>query len=144
VKIPVVATGGIADGRGMAAALLLGASAVQIGTAFLRCPEAKIPSAWADAIGKAAPEDTVITRTMTGRPARSIATNYVRAAMAPPRRRRPPIPCNAASPSPCAKRPQKQMTSPVCRPGLVSRPDWRGQSPPAKSFNACGRRRKHY
>jgi nitronate monooxygenase len=83
VKIPVVATGGIADGRGIAAALLLGASAVQIGTAFLRSPEAKIPSAWADAIGKAAPEDTVLTRAMTGRPARSIATEYVRAAMAP-------------------------------------------------------------
>ncbi len=83
VSIPVVATGGIADGRGIAAALLLGASAVQIGTAFLRCPEAKIPSAWADAIGKTAPEDTVITRTVTGRPARSIATEYVRAAMAP-------------------------------------------------------------
>jgi nitronate monooxygenase len=83
VTIPVVATGGIADGRGIAAALLLGASAVQIGTAFLRCPEAKIPSAWADAIGKAAPEDTVITRSLTGRPARSIATDYVRAAMAP-------------------------------------------------------------
>jgi nitronate monooxygenase len=83
VNIPVVATGGIADGRAIAAALLLGASAVQIGTAFLRCPEAKIPSAWADAIGKAAPEDTVITCTMTGRPARSIATEYVRAAMAP-------------------------------------------------------------
>ncbi len=83
VNIPVVATGGIADGRGIAAALLLGASAVQIGTAFLRCPEAKIPSAWADAIGKTAPEDTIITRTVTGRPARSIATEYVRAAMAP-------------------------------------------------------------
>jgi nitronate monooxygenase len=83
VKIPVVATGGIADGRGIAAALLLGASAVQIGTAFLRSPEAKIPSAWADAIEKAAPEDTVLTKAMTGRPARSIATEYVRAAMAP-------------------------------------------------------------
>jgi nitronate monooxygenase len=83
VNIPVVATGGIADGRGIAAALLLGASAVQIGTAFLRCPEAKIPSAWADAIGKAAPEDTVITRALTGRPARIIANDYVRAAMAP-------------------------------------------------------------
>jgi nitronate monooxygenase len=83
VHIPVIATGGIADGRGIAAALLLGAAAVQIGTAFLRCPEAKIPSAWADAIGKTAPEDTVLTRTMTGRPARTIATDYVRAAMAP-------------------------------------------------------------
>ena len=83
VKIPVVATRGIADGRGIAAALLLGASAVQIGTAFLRCPEAKIPSAWADAIGKAAPEETVITRALTGRPARSLATEYVRAALAP-------------------------------------------------------------
>jgi nitronate monooxygenase len=83
VNVPVIATGGIADGRTIAAALLLGASAVQIGTAFLRCPEAKIPTAWADAIGKAAPEDTIITRTLTGRPARSLATEYVRAAMAP-------------------------------------------------------------
>jgi len=92
VKVPVVATGGIADGRGIAAALLLGASAVQIGTAFLRCPEAKVPSAWADAIGKAAPEDTIITRALTGRPARSIATDYVRAAMASSAPRPAPYP----------------------------------------------------
>jgi nitronate monooxygenase len=83
VNVPVVATGGIADGRGLAAALLLGASAVQIGTAFLRCPEAKTPSAWADAIGNAAPEDTIITSALTGRPARSLATDYVMAAMDP-------------------------------------------------------------
>ncbi len=101
VNIPVVATGGIADGRGIAAALLLGASAVQIGTAFLRCPEAKIPSAWADAIGKTAPEDTIITRTVTGRPARSIATEYVRAAMAP------------AAPPPAPYPVQRGLTQPM-------------------------------
>src|SRR5690349_482418 len=83
VKIPVVATGGIADGRGVAACLLLGASAAQVGTAFLRCPEAKLPSAWADAIGRARPEETMITRAFSGRPGRSIATAYARAAADP-------------------------------------------------------------
>lgn len=82
VKIPVVATGGIADGRGVAAALLLGASAVQVGTAFLRTPEAKIAPGWADAIGRTAPEDTTVTRAFSGRPGRSITTAYVRAAAA--------------------------------------------------------------
>jgi nitronate monooxygenase len=83
VKVPVVATGGIADGRGVAAALLLGASAVQVGTAFLRCPEAKLAPVWADAIGRAAPEDTAVTRAFSGRAGRSIATAYTRAAAHP-------------------------------------------------------------
>jgi nitronate monooxygenase len=83
VKVPVVAAGGVGDGRGLAAALLLGASAVQVGTAFLRCPEAKIPGAWADAIGRTLPEETMITRWFSGRPGRSIATDYVRAAADP-------------------------------------------------------------
>jgi nitronate monooxygenase len=81
VGLPVVAAGGVADGRGVAAALILGASAVAIGTGFLRCPEARVPAAWADALGKTAPEDTVISRSFSGRAARSIATTYVRAAM---------------------------------------------------------------
>lgn len=82
VRVPVIATGGIADARGIAAALVLGASAVQIGTGFLRCPEAQIPPAWADAIGRTLPEQTLMTRAFSGRAGRSIATAYVRAAAA--------------------------------------------------------------
>ncbi len=83
VKVPVVATGGIADARGVAAALALGASAAQLGTTFLRCPEAKIHPAWADALARTAPEDTMVSRVFSGRAGRSIATDYVRAATAP-------------------------------------------------------------
>jgi len=83
VKVPVVATGGIADARGVAAALVLGASAAQLGTAFLVCPEAKIHPAWAKALTQAAPEDTVLTRAFSGRAGRSLANDYVRAATAP-------------------------------------------------------------
>ncbi len=80
VNVPVVATGGIADGRGIAAAITLGASAVQIGTGFLRTPEAGIPSAWSDAIGTTMPNHTILTRAYSGRLGRSIATDYAKSA----------------------------------------------------------------
>ena len=83
VKIPVIATGGISDDRGMAASLILGASGVQIGTGFLRAPEAAIASAWSDAIGRAAPEDTVASRVFSGRLGRSLRTEYTNAATSP-------------------------------------------------------------
>ncbi len=83
VRVPVIATGGIADARGVAAALILGASAVQVGTGFLRSPEARLPAAWADAIGRSRPEETLVTRAFSGRPGRSVATAYARASAAP-------------------------------------------------------------
>lgn len=82
VSLPVVATGGIADARGVAAALMLGASAAQIGTGFLRTPEARLAPAWADALARTPPEATTVTRAFSGRTGRSISTAYTRAASA--------------------------------------------------------------
>jgi nitronate monooxygenase len=59
----------------------LGASAAQVGTGFLRALEAGIHPAWAEALAKAAPEDTVVSRAFSGRAGRSLSTDYVRAAM---------------------------------------------------------------
>jgi len=70
VRVPVIAAGGIADGRGIAAAFALGASGVQIGTAFLGCPEATVSNVYRDALHRAADEDTRLTRIFTGRAAR--------------------------------------------------------------------------
>jgi nitronate monooxygenase len=70
VAAPVIAAGGIADGRGIAAGLLLGASAVQIGTAYLLCPEALTSPVHRRALAGGAMDDTVLTNVFTGRPAR--------------------------------------------------------------------------
>jgi nitronate monooxygenase len=78
VKVPVVAAGGIADGRGIAAAFALGASGVQIGTAYLRCPESKVTAPAQAALAQATDESTVITNVMTGRPARGVANRVMR------------------------------------------------------------------
>ena len=77
VRVPVVASGGIMDGRGVAAALVLGASAAQMGTAFLTCDEAGVPGAYKDAILKARETETRITRAFSGRPARGIVNRFM-------------------------------------------------------------------
>jgi len=78
VKVPVIAAGGIADGRGIAAAFALGASGVQIGTAYLRCPESKVSGPARAALAQADDASTVITNVMTGRPARGVANRAMR------------------------------------------------------------------
>lgn len=75
VALPVVGAGAIADGRGLVAALVLGACAAQLGTAFLLCPEAGTSAPYRDALLRAHPEDTVITTAFSGRPARGIANH---------------------------------------------------------------------
>ena len=77
VKVPVIASGGIMDGRGVAAALALGASGAQLGTAFLSCDEAGIPAAYKQAILDAGESDTRITRAFSGRPARGIVNRFM-------------------------------------------------------------------
>jgi nitronate monooxygenase len=77
VDVPVVASGGIMDGRGIAAALALGAAAVQLGTAFLTCREAGVPDCYKEAIPRARENDTRLTRAFSGRPARGIANRFM-------------------------------------------------------------------
>jgi nitronate monooxygenase len=78
VKVPVIAAGGIADGRGIAAAFSLGAAGVQIGTAYLRCPESKVLAPARSMLAQARDDSTVITNVMTGRPARGVANRVMR------------------------------------------------------------------
>jgi nitronate monooxygenase len=78
VKVPVIACGGIADGRGIAAAFALGAAGVQIGSAYLRCPESRVTAAGRAALAEGRDDSTVITNVMTGRPARGVANRAMR------------------------------------------------------------------
>ena len=77
VKVPVIAAGAVADARGIVAAFALGAAAVQIGTAYLFCPEAMVPPLHLQALKTAADDDTMVTNVFTGRPARGIVNRLM-------------------------------------------------------------------
>lgn len=77
VSVPVIAAGGIADGRGIAACFMLGAAGVQIGTAYLACPEALTSRVHRAALAEARDDSTVLTNVITGRPARGIRNRLV-------------------------------------------------------------------
>jgi nitronate monooxygenase len=99
VRIPVIAAGGIADARGLVAALALGASAVQIGTGYLLCPEANISALYRSALRSMRDDGTMLTNVFSGRPARSIVNRLVRE-VGPISGDAPPFPLAAATVQP--------------------------------------------
>jgi nitronate monooxygenase len=78
VKVPVIAAGGIADARGVAAALALGAAGVQVGTAYLLCPEATTSAVHRAALASDAARTTALTNVFSGRAARGIVNRLMR------------------------------------------------------------------
>jgi nitronate monooxygenase len=121
VSVPVIATGGITDARGIAAALILGASTVMIGTGFLRCPEAKMNPAYSERLARTEAHETMITRAFSGRPGRSATTAYVRAADSPE--------APTAAPYPVQRGLTRAMREAALKAGDAERMQlWAGQS----------------
>jgi nitronate monooxygenase len=78
VRVPVIAAGAVSDARGIAAAFMLGAAGVQIGSAYLHCPESKISAPHRAALRTAGDDGTAVTNLMSGRPARGIVNRLIR------------------------------------------------------------------
>ncbi len=95
VKRPIIAAGGIMNGRGIAAVLILGAQAAQLGTAFLCCPESGIHPGWKQRLQAARDDDTRLTRAFSGRYARGIVNEFMER-MRPFEKELPPYPMQNA------------------------------------------------
>jgi len=130
LRVPVIAAGGIGDGRGVAAALALGASAVHVGTALLRTPEAGIDPAWSASLDGLRPEHTVPTRAYSGRLGRAAPTAYVNAW------------ADADAPRPARYPTQRQLVVRWRRgdaPGVDRANHWAGQSAALATTEPAGR-----
>ncbi len=77
VSVPVIAAGGIMDARGIVACKALGASGVQMGTAFLGCPESGIADVWREQLRASSPSRATVTEVMSGKPARGLSNRYI-------------------------------------------------------------------
>jgi nitronate monooxygenase len=121
VKVPVIAAGGIADARGVAAALALGAAGVQVGTAYLLCPEATTSAVHRAALKSEAARHTALTNLFSGRPARGIVNRLMRE-LGPMSPAVPAFPLAAAAVAPLRARAESQGI------GDFS-PLWSGQNP---------------
>jgi nitronate monooxygenase len=122
VKVPVVATGGIAGAPGVAAARALGAAGVQVGTAYLFCPEATTSAVHREALKSAAARHTAITNVFTGRAARGIVNRLMRE-LGPLNPAAPAFPLAAAALAPLRARAESQGSSDFS-------PLWSGQNAP--------------
>jgi nitronate monooxygenase len=120
VKVPVIAAGGVADGRGIAAAFALGAAGVQIGTAYLFSPEARISAPHRAALKAARDDGTALTNVMTGRPARGLLNRAMRE-LGPLTDTAPPFPLGANAMAPLRAKAEAQGS------GDFS-PMWSGQA----------------
>jgi nitronate monooxygenase len=107
VRKPVIAAGGIADARGVAAAMMLGAAGVQIGTAYLLCPESTTSSVHRAALKSSASQRTAVTNLFTGRPARGIVNRLMRE-LGPMSEAAPDFPLAAAAIAPLRKRAESE------------------------------------
>ncbi len=119
VAVPVIAAGGMMDGRGIASSLVLGAQAAQLGTAFLSCPECPIPPAWKKALLTAKDDSTRLTRTFSGRHARGIVNEFMEQ-MRAHEQDVPPYPIQNALTGPI-----RQAAAKLGRPEFISL--WAGQ-----------------
>jgi nitronate monooxygenase len=120
VRVPVLAAGGIMDGRGIAAAHMLGAAGVQMGTAFMLCPEAGTSPPWREALRHATDDRTCVSRVYSGKHARGLVNEFMRR-FSPVEDEIPPYPIQNALTGPL-----RRAAAKANRPEFLSL--WAGQA----------------